>query len=109
MVAIVAEQKQLTEKAATVQRDQQRIENAIRILRGEGIPIAKPQGSEPSTRRPMSDEAKARIRAGILAAAAKKREAAIPTDAREGTGAGRSYRYQPRTEDGKSSKKGAAK
>jgi hypothetical protein len=36
----------LAEKRTAIQQAQSRIENAIRVLKGEAIPIAKPLGSD---------------------------------------------------------------
>jgi peptidoglycan hydrolase CwlO-like protein len=68
---IEQQQGALTAQRAEVEASLSRIQNAIRYLNGEMVPLVK----EGPVRRPMSQEAKDRIRAGILAARAKKKAA----------------------------------
>jgi hypothetical protein len=62
---------ELTAQKSEVETQLHRVENAIRYLKGEAIPILKTTG----VRRPMSAESKERIRQGLLKANAAKKAA----------------------------------
>jgi hypothetical protein len=69
---IVAEQSALTTKKAEAENSLLRINKVIAILKGEEV--LSPAGGV-GTRRPMSEQAKLNIKNGLIAAAARKREA----------------------------------
>ena len=73
---IANEQNKLAAQKIEAQQSLQRIDQAIRYLRGESIPLVKSSNG----RKPMSAEARERIRQGLLkASAAKKAAASAPT------------------------------
>ena len=62
----------LTEQRVAAVDGLHRVEHVIRILRNEPEPVTV------SGRKPMSEQARENIRQGLLASAARKREAAAP-------------------------------
>jgi hypothetical protein len=71
---IETEIQKLTGQKLEAQASLSRIIRAIGYLKGEIIPLERPAGGV-GTRKPMSEAGKAAIRAGLLASAARKREA----------------------------------
>jgi len=69
---IANEQNKLAAQKIEAQQSLQRIDQAIRYLRGESIPLVKSSNG----RKPMSAEARERIRQGLLKASAAKKAAA---------------------------------
>jgi len=74
---IVALQEKLASQKLEAETSLRRIDTAIKFLKGESIPLVKPEGA----RRPMSQASKDAIRAGLLASAARKKAAAEVTNA----------------------------
>ena len=75
ITTINSELETLATKRHEAETSLARINRAVAYLRGEIIPIERPAGGS-GTRRPMSQAGKDAIRAGLLASAARKREAA---------------------------------
>ena len=69
--SIATEQAKLSTQKTEAEQSLRRIDTAIKFLRGEAIPLVKPEGA----RRPMSEQARANIKAGLLASAARKKAA----------------------------------
>lgn len=76
LATIAEEQAKLATQKSEVEASLARLDRAIRFLRGEEIPVMRPAGSN-GPRKPMSEEAKQKIREAMLrrSAAAK---AAVP-------------------------------
>jgi len=76
---IVAQQEKLANQKLEAETSLSRIAQAVRFLRGESIPLVKQDGA----RRPMSEQARANIKAGLLASAARKKAAGAAAQAPE--------------------------
>ena len=70
---IEQQQNELIAQRAEAEASLSRIQNAIRYLNGEMIPVVK----EGTVRRPMSAEARIRISEGLKRSAAAKKAAAV--------------------------------
>lgn len=103
---IEQQQSALNAQRAEVEASLSRIQNAIRYLNGEMIPVVK----EGTVRRPMSAEARENIRQGLLRAAAAKKAKANAAQIGEKAPAPVSATVPSvESKTGRSAKRGAAK